>query len=258
MHHDQRVKHIFLLLLLAPALVQADVTLQVAETDPAAPAALGHWEQYYVRASYATDRPIRVRGDAYFQGQRITSMTGGSPVYGAGDGDAMFWFAFTTPAQVDRIVIYAEDERTRAALAQVDLPVELTWTGEKSARARPRAAWVGGMQAELDARAKVERAAYRNRPTPWWETALFLAASWSVPLYFIVQIFALVRLRGGWRIAAAVPAVPMLLLLAHSIFAFFAGSNLFPLLLIFTCAPALIYLLILLAVSHRSGVAAAA
>ncbi len=258
MHHDQRVKHILFLLLLVPAFAQASVTLRVAETDPTASAALGHWEPYYVRASYTADRPIRVRGDAYFQGKRVTSMTSGSPVHGAGSGDAMFWFAYTTLVQVDRIVMYAEDDRTRASLAQVELPVELTWTGQQPATARPRAAWVDRMRAEQDARAKAERAAYRNQPTPWWETAVFLAASWSVPLYFIVQILALVRLRGGWRIAAAVPAAPMLLLLAHAVFAFFAGSNLFPLLLIFTCAPALIYLLILLALSRRASVSAAA
>jgi hypothetical protein len=72
-----------------------------------------------------------------------------------------------------------------------------------------------------------------------------MAAGWGIPLYFIVQILVLWRWRGGWRIAAAVPAVPMLLILGHAIFAFFAGSNIFPLFLIFTCLPALIYLVFL-------------
>jgi len=72
--------------------------------------------------------------------------------------------------------------------------------------------------------------------------------TWSIPLYFVGQVVALWRLRGGWRIAAAVPAVPMALLLAHAIYAFLAGSNIFPLLLIFTCPIALVYLLVLWAV----------
>lgn len=71
-----------------------------------------------------------------------------------------------------------------------------------------------------------------------------------------MQIVALRRLRGGWRIAAAVPAVPMAFLLAQAVYAYFADSNLFPLLLIFTCAPALIFLLLLLALSPRAASAA--
>lgn len=62
----------------------------------------------------------------------------------------------------------------------------------------------------------------------------------------MAQIVALWRLRGGWRVAAAVPAVPMTAVLGHAILAYRAGSGLFPLFLIFTSPPALIYLAVVL------------
>jgi hypothetical protein len=243
-----RITLFALLALLLPAIAWAQVKIHIVETDPPSPAMLDHWESYYVRVGYDTDRPIRVRGDAFFNGKRVTSMTGGSPRYEPGSGDTMFWFAYTDPAKVDRIVIWAEDEQGSKSLAQAELAIDLTWTGRKPGAVRARPEWVGRIKAEHDRRAKQDLDAYMNRPTPWLETALFFAAAWSIPIYFIAQIVALRRLRGGWRIAAAVPAVPMALVLAHAIFAFFVGSNLFPIFLIFFCPVALIYLIVLVLV----------
>jgi hypothetical protein len=244
-------KIVLALFLVLPAVTaSASVSVQILETDPSSPATLGHWERYDVRVGYDTDRPIRIRGEAFFEGKRVTSITGGSPRYESGRGEALFWFAFTTPARADTILMWAEDERTRQSLARAELSVDLTWTGRAGAASRPRPAWVDRLQAERDRRSKEELDAHMNRPTPWWETLLFFAAVWSIPTYFIVQIVALWRLRGGWRVAAAIPAGPAALVLAHAIVAYSAGSNLFPLWMIFTCPPALIYLLIVL-VSRR-------
>jgi len=236
---------VFPLLLLVSALACADVRVRIIETDPPSPATLHHWEEFSVRIAYETDRPIRVWGEAYLAGNRVPSMTSGSPRYEPGTGEALFWFAFTTPARVDTIVVRAEDEKARVTAAQDDLSVNVTWTGQKPVARREKAAWVARLQADRDHRHREEAQAYANRPRPWWEPVLFMAAAWSIPLYFIVEIVVLWRWRGGWRIAAAVPAVPMLLVLGHAIFAFFAGSNIFPLFLFFTCLPALIYLVFL-------------
>ena len=242
------LRFVLFLLLFVSALACAEVSVRVIEGDPGSPATLGHWEEYSLRIAYETDRPIRVRGEAYSAGQRVTSMTSGSPRYDPGTGEALFWFAFTKPARVDHITVWAEDEQAHVPVAQADVKVSLTWTGQQPAARRQKAAWVARLQAERDRRHREEAQAYANRPIPWWEPVLFMAAGWSIPLYFIVQVVVLWRWRGGWRIAAAVPAVPMLLILGHAIFAFFAGSNIFPLILIFTCLPALIYLLVLVAV----------
>ena len=62
----------------------------------------------------------------------------------------------------------------------------------------------------------------------------------------------LLRWRGGWRKAAAIPVVLMLVVLGHAIVALLAGSNLFPLGLIFTAPVALLYLLVLMVLRRRS------
>jgi len=242
------LKGLFLLLaFLGPASASAGVAIQVLETDPMSPAVLGHWESFYLRIGYETDRPIRVRGEALFEGKPVTSMTSGAPLHQAGTGDEMFWFAYTTPARVDRIRVWAEDERTRQRLAQSEISVDLTWTGQRTEAVRRPPEWVERFKAEQERRAKEDATAYMNRPTSWLEIGVFFAAVWSIPIYFVLQIVALWRFSGGWRTAAGVPAVPMALVLAHAIYAYYAGSNLFPLGLIFTCPPALIYLLVLLA-----------
>ena len=234
-----------LLALLAPALALAEVKVQVLETDPPSPAMLGKWENFYIRVAYDSDRPIRVRAYPYYGGKEVPGMSSGSYLYPAGSGEAMYWIAYVTPAQVDRLVVRAEEDRSGKPIAQTEFAVSLKWTGNQPAATRARPEWVTHMNAEQAQRQKEAYNAYMNQPQPWWVTALFTAVMWSVPLYFAGQIVALWRLRGGWRIAAAVPAVPMALVLAHAVYAFFAGSNLFPLGLIFTCPVALAYLLVL-------------
>ncbi len=241
------LRFIPLLLLFVSTLACAEVRVQVIETDPGSTATLGHWEQFYLRIAYETDRPIRVRAEAYAGATPVPSANSGSPRYEPGAGEAMFWIAYTEPARVDRIVVQAQDDKTQKPIAQAEIAVDLTWTGQKTAAARRKAEWITRLQADRDQRRKEEMQEYANRPSPWWESVLFMAAAWSIPIYFIVQVVVLRRWRGGWRIAAAVPAVPMALLLGQAILALLAGSNLFPIYLIFTCLPALIYLLALMA-----------
>ncbi|HEY6444658.1 MAG TPA: hypothetical protein VIY66_15080 [Candidatus Acidoferrales bacterium] len=91
-----------------------------------------------------------------------------------------------------------------------------------------------------------EAALGRGRGWKWWASSIFLAVMWSIPAYFLLQIVLLWRLRGGWRKAVAVPVLPMLALLAYAVFAYLKGSNLFPLVLIFTAPLAFVYLLVIL------------
>ncbi|MGH7165332.1 MAG: hypothetical protein ACREIS_07400 [Nitrospiraceae bacterium] len=240
-----------LLLLVGFPAAAAEVRVQVLETDPPFPATLGHWEPFHVRIGYDADRTIRVRGDAFFQGKRVTSISSGSPRYEPGAGEAYVWLAYTEAARVDKVVVTAEDDVTRKPLARTELAVDLTWTGVKQAEPpRARADWVERLRAENERRSKAESTAYMNRPVPWWEGALFFAAIWAGPFYLVLQVVLLRRFRGGWRLAAAVPAVPMTGVLTYTVYAYQAGSNLFPLILIFTGPFALLYLLGLMGVRH--------
>lgn len=236
-----------------PAFACADTRVEVLETDPGPPATLGNWEQFYVRVGYKTDQPMYVRGTAYFEGKPVPSMTSGSMRNEMGAGEAFFWFAYTTPARADLIVMTAHDDKTNKALAQTAISVDLTWTGEPVGAARPRPEWVLRMQDEQDRRVKAATEAYMNRPVPLWQSALFFALVWSVPGYVVMQVMALWRWSGGWRLAAALPAVPMAAVFGYTTIAYRAGSNLFPLVLIFTAPIALTYLVVLLVLRRTRG-----
>jgi hypothetical protein len=231
---------------MASAQVAADVRIQIVEVDPVSPAVLGHWEHLAIRIAYASDRPITMRGEPFNRGAPVPGMDSGSPRYNAGSGEALFWIAYTEPGHVDRIVITAHDEQMRVPLARTEMEVDLAWTGQRSATVRPRPEWETRLQAERDALLRAAAQEYRNRPTPVWQWALSFVMIWSAPGYLVLQALALWRLRGGWRLAAAIPAVPMALVLAYTVVAFRAGSNLSPLVLIFTIPLALLYLLIVL------------
>ena len=94
-----------LLLLLSPftpAVSFADTRIQVLATDPTSPATLGHWEQFYLRIGCLSGQPMRVRGDAFLGGTRVTSLSSGAPICGPATGDAIIWLAYTDPAQIGR------------------------------------------------------------------------------------------------------------------------------------------------------------
>ncbi|HJT21939.1 MAG TPA: hypothetical protein VJ746_15785 [Nitrospira sp.] len=229
-------------------LAAAEVRIHVIETDPASPSTLGHWEQFHLHLGYETDRNIRIYVDAFTGNTPVPSINGGSPLYEPGRGEAHVWVAHTQPVRVDKLVVRAEDRGTR--VAQIDIPVELTWTGIKQPATRQPAAWVERFRAENVRRQRAEYVAYMNRPVPWWEHALFFAMAWAGPGYVILQIALLRRYHGRWRRAAAVPVVPMIGVLMYTVYAFQAGSNVFPLVMIFVSPFALLYLLGLIAI-HR-------
>jgi hypothetical protein len=240
-------------LCVAPAAGVAEVRVEVLETDPPGPATLGHWQEYYLRIGYQTDRPIRVRARAFFAGKPVPSMTSGSPRHEAGTGEAFYWIAYTDPRRVDSIVVTAEDDKTQKPLAETVLAVDLTWTGERGGAARVRPEWVTRMLAEEARRQRAATQAYMNRPVPWWQWVFFFGLMWSVPAYLVLQLIALWRWPGAWRLAAAIPAVPMAGVLVYTHMAYRAGSNLFPLVLLFTAPFALIYLIVLLGMRRARG-----
>jgi len=65
-----------------------------------------------------------------------------------------------------------------------------------------------------------------------------------VPGYFVLQAALTWRTSGGWRKASLLPAVLMIPILAYTVLAFAAQSNLWPLLLIFTAPLGFLYLVV--------------
>jgi len=234
------------ILAFAPFRVFAQVTVSVVATDPASPATLGKWEQFYLRIGYNSDRVIRVRAYPMFQGKEVPGMTSGSYLYQAGSGEAFYWFAFTDARHVDSVTVAAEDAATGKRIAETMMPVELTWTEQPPAESRVRADWVGHMLEEQNRRAKEEYQAYMGRPGRIGEDLIGMAVVWCLPAYLVLQLVLLIRYQGGWKWAAAVPLLLMIPLFIHALYAYSKESNLWPLLLIFGGPPALIYLIVLI------------
>ena len=94
-----------------------------------------------------------------------------------------------------------------------------------------------------------------------WIRGLYQAMSipvmfWSFVLYVVLQIVAVIKLRGVWRIASLILATPMVLILLATVAGLFLGSNLWPLLMLFAGPPALLCVVVLLgAFAVKQGLA---
>lgn len=238
-----------LALVLLAASAAAEVRVEVMETDPTSPTILKSWESFYLRVRYETDRPIRVKARAFLDGKEVTTIAGGSPRYDDGKGETLVWLSFAKPARVDRVVVNAEDARTPGTLAETALAVDLTWIKDQQSVPRIKPKWVTQMQAHQDRLVETQLAArsegHDGAGTPGVPILVF-----GVPLYLILHPWALWRLRGRWRLAAAVPLVPMLGVLGYTIIAFLAGSHLFPPVLVLSASATSLYLGALLVAYH--------
>jgi hypothetical protein len=238
------LRAIALAVVLLPVAARAEISLQVLGMDPQPPAVLDKWGKVYLSVAYTTDRKIQVIARGFFGGKPVPAMTSGAEPHDAGSGNAFYWIAYVDARKIDQIVVEAVSGRT--TLAQTSIPVDFTWTGVESSSPRVPADWAARMQEEQNRRIEAKTQEYMNRTPGWSETLVVMAMGWSVPGYFIAQVWTLWRFRGGWQVAASIPLLVMLPVLGYTVIAFLAKSNLFPLVLIFTAPLAFGYLLVIL------------
>jgi hypothetical protein len=84
-------------------------------------------------------------------------------------------------------------------------------------------------------------------------TLLGLGAMLCVPVYFVLQPWLAVTMRGGWRRAALAPLLFAVPLFTWCMWALAAESNLWPLPLILFAPFGTVYLVVLFAVSRASA-----
>jgi hypothetical protein len=135
------------------------------------------------------------------------------------------------------------------ALASTELGVDLTWTGAPDPHA-PRPDWVTTLEREQNARISDELKQFQEGPLMWFGTALIAIMPMTVIAFILLQVTALWKWRGKWRIAALASAMPMALVIAYTVYGAAAGGNLFPLVLLFSSPPALVYLLVLFVIKR--------
>lgn len=242
MHAIVRLAPLLCLLGLAQA-VGATPEVRILATDPADGNDLPPGEILFVRIGYASDEPVRFRLKGLLGGSApgATAHTNPAPVYPAGEGEAIAWIRYMGPALIDEIVVETSTQAWRL-LDEARRPLDLEW--RPGARRGPEAAWVTPLS---DAQQQMTREtlARVTEDSDAWDWVISLMG-WAVPGYFILQGLLWWRWQGGWRRAALVPLWGAVPVVAYTLFALFMGSNLWPLVMLFTLPLGFAYLVALI------------
>jgi hypothetical protein len=236
-----RVLLLMLVAALAPTDARAEAPqLRVVASDPGLSRELGRDTALYLRLAYQSETPLRVQVKGFAGGEEVRDGVrwNPSPAYPAGEGEALAWISYAEPVRLDELRIEISDADWRP-LDVVPVPAKLSWTTKRGPEPR-RAAWVGPMNA---AQQQVVTASASADPGAAWGIGIGLVLMLGVPGYFVLQVVLARRWSGGWRIAALVPLLVMAPAALHAAIALAAGSNLWPIVIIFAAPPALAYLL---------------
>lgn len=230
-------------------------SVRILETDPSVAATLHAREPFYVRIAYQSDVPLRFQAAGYDRGMKRQEgvALNPAPVYGAGTGHAIGWIAGDDKTRIDEIRVHVFDESWRL-IDTLSAAADIRWNGAAPRTRREPAAWATELS-DIQQHMTAARLASTGEDNALWGILVMLMA-WSVPGYFVLQIYMWLKYREHWRRAALLPLWVMVPLFAYSLFALFAGSNLWPLMLIFFSPLAFIYLICVLAAkSYRERAA---
>ena len=222
----------------APAAAQ---TVEIVESHPARTTSLALAEALFVRLAYTSDAQIRFQASGYRAGteRREGERMNPAPAYPAGSGDALVWVAYSTPAEIDEVRVTVYDGGWQP-LSSVTLPIDATWRTGSGGGSQARPEWVTRLNDAQQQATSAAMASPDDHGLLWVLLPRMIAL--SLLGYFILQIRAFRRWEGGWRMLALVPLVATVPIVAYTLLAYAAGSNLWPLLMIFTLPFAFLYL----------------
>jgi len=201
------------LLLAGSAAAQAATTVEVLETYPAGEeVTLGRNENFYLRLRYDTDHPVGIWARPYLRGKPARAGSNGSYTY-SGSGEALGWFfLMSSDAQVDEIRITAGDGSIDGTPVVFTYGVHVTGS-EQAPGSEAQPDWVARLKAADAERQRLAYQGYANRPVAPGTSllaALFMVGVLALGVGgFVLPVRALVRWRGGWRLAAVVPTALM-------------------------------------------------
>jgi len=200
------------LLLMAPA-GNAATSARIVETQPSASATLGHQQSFNVRIAFSSDEAVSLWARPYRNGQQVKQAISNASLTYVGSGEALGWFALTEPGDVDEIRIKAGGGKPYREWEVVRQAVQLRWTAARSAEV-PRAEWAEDLLATEKARYAEDARQRAAEPVSDGTTVLFSGFMFFVLALLIggigAPLWSVWKWRGGWRIAAAVPAAVML------------------------------------------------
>jgi hypothetical protein len=236
---------------LAPVQARAEApTVSLVASDPGLSRELGRGVALYLRLAYRSETPLRVQVKGFNDGEEVRDGVrwNPSPAYPAGEGEALVWIAYGEPVRIDELRIEVSDADWRP-LGIVSVPARLGWTAKRIAEPQ-RAAWVAPMSA---AQQEAFTSSASADPGVAWGIGIALALMLGVPGYFVLQVVLARRWSGGWRIAALAPLLVMGPAVVHTLVALAAGSNLWPIVIIFAAPPALACLLAMVVARTIAG-----
>ncbi|HEX7062275.1 MAG TPA: hypothetical protein VF200_09900 [Woeseiaceae bacterium] len=196
-----------------PSRVHAETTARVLAMHPAGESVtLALNQTFYVRIAYTTDAPVRIWARPYYQGVEVRAGSNPSRVY-TGSGEALGWFFLMEPGQrVDEIRISVGDGSRSGTRVTATRPVHIA-SGNARATSAAEPEWVAALKKENERLQREERAKQASTPPSAGEMLFMSGFMLTVAALGIVGIlapvWALRRWRGGWRVAAAVPAAMM-------------------------------------------------
>jgi hypothetical protein len=187
--------------------------VEVLETYPTGEqVTLGRNENFYLRLRYDTDHPIGIWARPYFRGQPANAGNNGSYSY-SGNGETLGWFFFMgNHGEVDEIRITAGDGSTAGTPVVLTYPIHVM-ASDHQWDADDEPDWVARLKAADSERQRLAYQAYNSRPVAPFTSLLVSLFGIAVLVLgvcgFVMPVRALLRWRGGWRMAAAVPAALM-------------------------------------------------
>ena len=222
-------------------------TIELIDSAPGHEAVLTKGQPLYLRLRYQSDIPIHILVSGAYRGDVVQGfLHDGEELFPAGDREAVVWLAYRFGAKIDYVQVRIWNAN-KAQVAKAAFPIRAEWTGAAdtgSDGGREAEPWVTKLTAAQRERmaATLSNAREAGGFDPF--DLIFLC----VPGYFLLQV-ALARGTSGWRRKAAlVPAVIMVPILAYTVLAFAAQSNLWPLLMLLSAPLAFLYLVVLSAI----------
>ncbi len=234
---------LFMLLLGIGSALAAQV--QVLATSPAPQAELPLGQSFQVRLGYTSEHGLRLFVRGYYQGEQVTQgqRSNPSPVYDGPAGEAIVWLEYTRPTRLDELRIQVNDASWQT-LESISVPVALHWHPE--APAINHADEFRALSAEQQQRVSVAMQQAYAEQDDRGINLLLIAMAWSVPAYLVLQLLLPLRWQGGWRKLALLPLLATGPILLYTLAGLLQGSNLWPLVMLFTLPFAFLYMLALL------------
>ncbi len=197
------------LLGLIPAKSPAATTARIIASEPGLGATLGRQQPIWLQIGYDTDEPVQLWARPYRNGAPTKDFHSNASLYYFGTGTALGWFELVKAGEVDEIRIVAGGGNPFREWEVLREPVSLHWTDTPAAGAA-RPAWVDDLLAAEQARYTEDAQRRANAPVPATDVMLFsgfmLAVLGSLVIGIGVPFWSMWKWRGGWRLAAAVPA----------------------------------------------------